>query len=273
MHNVDTRYWLVRGNKILVEQVPLFLSALAVLVVGWWLIGRVNGWFKRLMTSNKVEVSLIPFLGSLVNVGLKVLLLVTVASMLGIGTTSFVTILGAAGLAVGLALQGSLSNFAGGVLILLFKPFKVGDIIESDGERGEVKSITVLYTILSSPSDNTVILPNGHVANNKVINFSKEDNRRVDLKVGIGYGEDIEKAKAVIMEAIKNVPKVLAQPAPFVGVIGFGDSSVDLTIRPFAHSSDYWEVYFASNEAIKKALDDNNIEIPYPHQVEISKKI
>ena len=113
MHNLDTSYWIVQGNKILVEQVPLFLSALAVLVVGWWLIGRVNGWFKRLMTSNKVEVSLIPFLGSLVNVGLKVLLLVTVDSMLGIGTTSFVTILGAAGLAVGLALQGSLSNFAG----------------------------------------------------------------------------------------------------------------------------------------------------------------
>ena len=133
--------------------------------------------------------------------------------------------------------------------------------------------ITVLYTILSSPSDNTVILPNGHVANNKVINFSKEDNRRVDLKVGIGYEEDIEKAKAVILEAIKNVPKVLEHPVPFVGVIGFGDSSVDLTIRPFARSVDYWEVYFASNEAIKKALDDNNIEIPYPHQVEISKKI
>ena len=273
MHNVDTRYWLVRGNKILVEQVPLFLSALLVLIIGWWLIGRINGWLKRLMTSNKVEVSLIPFLSSLVNVGLKVLLLVTVASMLGIETTSFVTILGAAGLAVGLALQGSLSNFAGGVLILLFKPFKVGDIIESDGERGEVKSITVLYTILSSPSDNTVILPNGHVANNKVINFSKEDNRRIDLKVGIGYEEDIEKAKAVILEAIKNVPKVLEHPAPFVGVIGLGDSSVDLTIRPFARSVDYWEVYFASNEAIKKALDDNNIEIPYPHQVEISKKI
>jgi len=128
MRNVDTRYWLVRGNKILVEQVPLFLSALLVLIIGWWLIGRINGWLKRLMTSNKVEVSLIPFLSSLVNVGLKVLLLVTVASMLGIETTSFVTILGAAGLAVGLALQGSLSNFAGGVLILLFKPFKVGDI-------------------------------------------------------------------------------------------------------------------------------------------------
>ena len=191
--------------------------------------------------------------------------------MLGIATTSFVAILGAGSLAIGLALQGSLSNFAGGVLILLFKPFKVGNLIESDGILGEVQSITVLNTILTTPADNTAILPNGQVANNKVLNYSKENNRRVDLTVGIGYGEDVEKAKKVLVAALKTVPKVLDSPEPFVGILGFGDSSVDLAVRPYAKSIDYWDVYFAANEAIKKALDDNNIEIPYPHQVEIKK--
>ena len=224
-----------------------------------------------MLKAREVEVSLVLFLSSLVNIGLKVLLLVTAASMMGIVTTSFVTVLGAAGLAIGLALQGSLSNFAGGVLILLFKPFKVGDLIESDGVLGEVQSITVLNTILSTPADNTAILPNGQVANNKVLNYTKENNRRVDLTVGIGYDEDVDKAKAVLTAALMDVPKVLKEPAPFVGILGFGDSSVDLAVRPYAKSVDYWEVYFAANEAIKKALDDNNIEIPYPHQVEIRK--
>jgi small conductance mechanosensitive channel len=207
----------------------------------------------------------------MVNFGLKILLFVSVASMVGIATTSFVALIGAASLAIGLALQGSLSNFAGGVLILLFKPFKVGDLIESDGVLGEVQSITVLNTILTTPADNTAILPNGQVANNKVLNFTKENHRRVDLTVGIGYSEDVEKTKKVLLEALKTVPKVLDNPAPFVGVLGFGSSSVDLAIRPYSQSVDYWDVYFAANEAIKKALDDNNIEIPYPHQVEIRK--
>jgi small conductance mechanosensitive channel len=261
------------AKRALVAALPSVALALLLLIVGWMVINKFNSWLKHFMVARSVEVSLVPFLSSLVNIGLKILLLVTVASVLGIETTSFVTILGAAGLAIGLALQGSLSNFAGGVLILLFKPFKVGDLIESDGEIGEVKSITVLYTILSTPADNTAIIPNGQVANSKVINYTKENNRRVDLTIGIGYDEDIVKAKKVLQEAMVNIPKVLKEPAPFVGVIGFGDSSVNLAVRPFAQSKDYWEVYFAANEAIKNALDDHNIEIPYPHQVEISKSI
>jgi len=214
---------------------------------------------------------LILFLCSLVNAFLKVLLLVTVASMVGIATTSFIAILGAASLAVGLALQGSLSNFAGGVLILLFKPFKVGDFIESDGVKGTVQSISVLNTVLTTPTGNSAILPNGTVANNKVINFSMQATRRVDLTVGIGYDEDVTLAKKVITEALVAMPNVLQEPAPFVGVVGFGDSSVDLVVRPTALSEHYWDVYYQANEAIKKALDDNNIEIPYPHQVGIRK--
>jgi small conductance mechanosensitive channel len=264
-------FWMAYLSDIVETYLPKVAAAVITLLVGWWLIGRINRWLNKLLTNKTVDISLVPFLSSMTNATLKVLLLVSVASMVGIETTSFVAVLGAASLAVGLALQGSLANFAGGVLILLFKPFKVGDLIESDGVLGVVQSITVLNTILATPADNTAILPNGQVANNKVLNYTKENNRRVDLTVGVGYGEDIEKAKKVLLEAMKNVPNVLESPAPVVGILSFGDSSVDLTVRPYAKSTEYWNVYFAANEAIKKALDENNIEIPYPHQVEIRK--
>jgi small conductance mechanosensitive channel len=264
-------FWMAYLSDIVETYLPKVAAAVITLLVGWWLIGRINRWLNKLLTNKTVDISLVPFLSSMTNATLKVLLLVSVASMVGIETTSFVAVLGAASLAVGLALQGSLANFAGGVLILLFKPFKVGDLIESDGVLGVVQSITVLNTILATPADNTAILPNGQVANNKVLNYTKVNNRRVDLTVGVGYGEDIEKAKKVLLEAMKNVPNVLESPAPFVGILSFGDSSVDLTVRPYAKSTEYWNVYFAANEAIKKALDENNIEIPYPHQVEIRK--
>ncbi|MFT5952406.1 MAG: small conductance mechanosensitive channel [Bacteroidia bacterium] len=264
-------YWVNYLTELGETYLPKVAAAILTLVIGWWLISRINRWFKKMLIKREVEISLIPFLCSLVNALLKVLLLVTVASMVGIATTSFIAILGAASLAVGLALQGSLSNFAGGVLILLFKPFKVGDFIESDGVKGTVQSISVLNTVLTTPTGNNAILPNGTVANNKVINFSMQATRRVDLTVGIGYDEDVTLAKKVITEALVAMPNVLQEPAPFVGVVGFGDSSVDLVVRPTALSEHYWDVYFQANEAIKKALDDNNIEIPYPHQVEIRK--
>jgi small conductance mechanosensitive channel len=252
---------------------PKIAAAIATLVIGWWVISRFNRWFKKTLISREVELSLIPFLCSLFNVLLKVLLLVTVASMLGIATTSFIAVLGAASLAVGLALQGSLSNFAGGVLILLFKPFKVGDFIESDGVKGTVERISVLSTVLTTATGNSAILPNGTVANNKILNFSMQSTRRVDLTIGIGYDEDINLAKKVLITAMEAMPNVLADPPPIVVVTGFGDSSVNLSVRPTALSEDYWDVYFQANEAIKKALDDNNIEIPYPHQVEIRKTV
>ena len=271
MDNEKAVYWMDYLRTFIVAYAPKLVLAIACLVLGLWLIARLTKLVEKVMTKREVDVSLVPFVKSIVNFGLKILLFISVASMVGIATTSFVAVLGAAGLAVGLALQGSLGNFAGGVLILLFKPFKVGDLIESDGEIGVVQSITVLHTILTTPADNTAILPNGNVANSKILNFTKEDNRRVDLTVGIGYDEDIEKAKRVLVEAMNTVPKVLDIPSPFVGVLGFGDSSVDIAVRPYAKSEDYWDVYFAANEAIKKALDDNSIEIPYPHQVEIKK--
>lgn len=272
MEEIELSHWVEYGIGLIKMYAPKAALAIIVFVVGWWIIGRINKFFKRMLEKAQVEISLVPFLGSLVNFSLKILLIVTVASMVGIATTSFVTVLGAASLAVGLALQGSLSNFAGGVLILLFKPFKVDDLIESDGVLGTVKSITVLNTILTTPDDNTAILPNGQVANSKVLNFTRENSRRVDLEVGIAYDQDIDEAKKVILEALKSTPKVLKDPAPFVGVLSFGDSSVNMAVRPFCNSVDYWDVYFGANESVKKALDKNNIEIPFPQRVVEMKK-
>ncbi len=249
------------------EYLPKLALAIFTLIIGLWLISRVTKFTRKMMERKEVDISLIPFVMGIINIGLKILLIISVASMVGIATTSFVAVLGAAGLAIGLALQGSLGNFAGGVLILLFKPFKVGDLIESDGAMGVVQSITILNTILSTPADNTVILPNGNVANNKILNYTKENNRRVDLEVGIAYHESVDRAKEVIVEALKTVPGVLEEPAPFVSILNFGDSSVNLTARPYCKSTDYMSVYFAANEAIKKALDKAEIEIPFPQRV------
>lgn len=268
---MDSKY-IEEVQKLLITYVPKVLVAIAVLIIGLWLISRVTKLVKKVLVKRDVDPTLIPFLSGLVNITLKVLLVISVASMVGIATTSFVAALGAAGLAIGLALQGSLGNFAGGVLLLLFKPLKVGDVVEIDGEVGGVKEINILNTVLTTPADNTAIIPNGIVANNKILNFTQESVRRVDLSIGIGYDEDVDKAKEVLLDAMKKLPKVLEKPEPFVGITDFGDSSVNLAVRPFCNSTDYWEVFFAGNEAIKKALDDAGIEIPYPHQVEIRKQ-
>ena len=245
---------------------PKLALGLIILFGGWWFIGRLVKWLEKKLKLTKVELTLVPFLCSVTRFSLRILLLVSVASILGIATTSFVTILGAGSLAIGLALQGSLSHFAGGVVFLFFKPFKVGDIIEIDGVKGTVQSITILYTMISTPDDNTAVLPNGQVANNKVLNFTKENNRRIDLSVGIAYDQDIDKAKKVIAEALHSVPSILKDPEPFIGVLGFGDSSVNIAFRPYSKSVDYMEAYFAANEAVKKALDSHQIEMPFPQR-------
>ena len=192
----DFKIYLMKLGQ---EYLPKVAGAILILIVGWWLIGRINRWFSGYLRKREVDESVVPFLSGIINFGLKILLILSVTSLVGVPITSFVAVLGAAGLAVGLALQGSLANFAGGVLILLFKPFKIGDLIESDGVVGTVHSITVLNTILTTAADNTAILPNGQVANNKVLNYTKEHNRRVDLTIGIAYDADVELAKKVIV--------------------------------------------------------------------------
>jgi small conductance mechanosensitive channel len=186
--------------------------------------------------------------------------------MVGIATTSFVAVLGAAGLAVGLALQGSLANFAGGVLVMIFKPYKVGDLIESQGHLGVVKEVQIFNTILISPQSKRIIIPNGATSNGSVVNYTVEGKIRVDLTVGVSYDADIDQTKSVLMDVMVNHDKVIQDPAPFVGVTEMADSSVNFVVRPHCLPEHYWDVYFDINEGVKKALDKNAITIPFPQR-------
>lgn len=249
---------------------PVFY-ALFIYLVGSWGIKKITKMMNKVMTKNHYDESLQVFLFNLVTWALKIFLIITVISTLGVETTSLAAIIAAAGLAVGLALQGSLSNFAGGVLIIIFKPYKIGDLIEAQGVLGVVKQIEIFTTKLVTPDSKLAIIPNGAMANGNVINYTAEGKMRVDLTIGVGYGEDIKKTKEILLEVLKSNPKVLQDPAPSVNVADLGESSVDFAVRPFAAPEHYWDVYFETLENCKIALDRAGIEIPYPHRVTISK--
>jgi len=255
-----------KAYELGIEYAPRLALALITLLIGLWVIGGITKLIKLSMERSKVDPTLIPFMSSLVSWVLKVLLFISVASMIGIATTSFVAVLGAAGLAIGLALQGSLANFAGGVLVMVFKPYKVGDLIESQGHLGVVKEVQIFNTILLSPQNKRVIIPNGATSNGSVVNYTVEGRIRVDLTVGVSYDADIDKTKAVLMEVLTSNEKVMQDPAPFVGVLEMADSSVNFVVRPHCAPADYWDVYFSVNEAMKKALDNNAISIPFPQR-------
>lgn len=256
----------MKAYELGLEYAPKLALAIITLVVGLWVIGAVGRLFKASMEKSKVDITLIPFMENLLSWTLKVILFISVASMMGIATTSFIAILGAAGLAVGLALQGSLSNFAGGVLIMMFKPYKIGDLIEVQGHLGVVKEVQIFNTIIVSPDGKRIIIPNGSVSNGSMTNFTAEGKLRVDLVVGIAYDENIENAKKIILEVMNQNEKVLKEPAPFVGVLELADSSVNLAVRPHCKPEHYWDVYFNTYEAVKIALDNNNITIPFPQR-------
>lgn len=256
----------MKAYELGIEYAPKLALAILTLLIGLWIISGVCKLTKLSMERSKVDPTLIPFLCSFVSWILKVLLFISVASMVGIATTSFVAVLGAAGLAIGLALQGSLANFAGGVLVMIFKPYKVGDLIESQGHLGVVKEVQIFNTILVAPQSKRVILPNGATSNGAITNYTVEGKIRVDLTAGVSYDADIDKTKAVLMEVLTSHDKVMQDPAPFVGVLEMADSSVNFAVRPHCLPKDYWEVYFSVNEAVKKALDKNAITIPFPQR-------
>ncbi|MFD1293228.1 mechanosensitive ion channel family protein [Lutibacter holmesii] len=246
--------------------------ALVILIVGLWLTKKIVKITQKLMDKRGVDITLQKFLGDLLSWALKILVFITAVSQVGVETTSFVAILGAAGLAVGLALQGSLANFAGGALIMIFKPFKVGDLIEAQGEIGVVKEIQIFVTKITSPGNKLVIVPNGTLSNGNIKNYTELGMLRVDLTFGVSYDADIKQTKEVLMEVLTSNDKVLKDPAPAVLVSELADSSVNFAVRPWATPADYWDVYFSTIEATKYALDKAGIEIPYPHQVEIKKE-
>ena len=265
--------YLEKAQTLFIEYAPKVVTALAILIIGLFVISLLVKMSKKIMKKAGVDLTLQKFLGNLLSWALKILLIVTVISELGVETTSFAAILAAAGLAVGLALQGSLANFAGGVLIMIFKPFKLGDLIEAQGEIGVVKEIEIFTTKLTGLSNKEIIIPNASLSNGNIVNYTTEGTRRVDLVIGVSYDADIKQTKDVLMEVLTSHPKVLKDPAPGVTVSELADSSVNFAVRPWCNTEHYWDVYFDVTENVKLALDKAQIDIPYPHQVQIRKNV
>ncbi len=258
-------YWNMAVD-LTMTYVPKLLLALVVLVFGLWLIRRIVNVMATALDTAGVDESLAQFLRSLASVALKVLLLISVASMVGIATTSFVAVLGAAGLAIGLALQGSLANFAGGVLILLFKPFRVGDFIAAQGVSGTVKQIQIFSTLVHTSDNKVVIVPNGKLSNDVITNYSHESKRRIELHFGIGYDNDVTQAKSLINELVEAEPRIHADPQPLIVVSDLADNAVNLMVRVWTNSGDMSSVRFALLEAVKLKFDAHDINIPYPQR-------
>ncbi|WP_088342427.1 mechanosensitive ion channel family protein [Robiginitalea sediminis] len=268
----EAQIWWDKAVDFAADYGPRVLGALLIWIIGAWVIKRLVRALRRMMNKSTYDESLQRFLLNLLTWALRVVLILVVIQKLGVDVTTFAAVIAAAGLAVGLALQGSLSNFAGGVLIMIFKPYRIGDLIEAQGVLGVVRDIEIFTTKLSTPQNKLAIVPNGAMANGNIINYTAQGKIRVDTVVGIGYGEDIKKAKEVLLEVLISNPRVLQDPAPSVNVLELADSSVNLAVRPFCQPEDYWDVYFATYEGCKLALDKAGIEIPYPHSVEIHKQ-
>jgi small conductance mechanosensitive channel len=243
---------------------PKLAGAILALVIGIWLANIIAGGLGRRMENSNIDPSLGPFLKSLVGTLLKILVVVSVLGMVGIQMTSFIAILGAAGLAFGMALSGTLQNFAGGVMILIFKPFKVGDVIEAQGYTGAVNSIQIFNTVLKTPDNKTVIIPNGGLSTSSMVNYSTEATRRVDWTFGIAYGDDIDKAKEVLSELLTANEKVLKDPAPFIELGELADSSVNFTVRAWVNAADYWAVHFYMLEKVYRKFGEEGLSIPFP---------
>jgi small conductance mechanosensitive channel len=259
-------YYYQKAADYLMEVGPNILLSLLTLVIGWIIINWLTRLLKRGFYKSKLDPTLVPFLSNMFNWGLKVLLFISVASMIGIATTSFIAVLGAAGLAIGLALQGTLANFAGGVIILIFRPYKVGDLIEAQGYLGVVEEIQIFVTKLSSPQNEAIILPNGAISNGSIKNYTQLGMRRVDIVIGISYSSDIKKARDVLVELMKSHEKILKDPEPMVVVLELADSSVNLGVRPWVHPDNYWDVFFEITENGKRVLEENGITIPFPQR-------
>ncbi len=261
---MNTEQILEQINELVLSYGPKLLGAIAVWIIGSWVIKALVNAFNRVMDKNQTDESLKPFLKKLFSTLLKVLLVISVLGMLGVEMTSFIAILGAAGLAVGMALSGTLQNFAGGVMILLFKPFKVGDVLEAQGFLGKVHEIQIFNTILKTPDNKTIIIPNGGLSTSSMTNYSTEPQRRVDWTFGIGYGDDVDQAKAVIKELCDQDSRILKDPELFVAVSELADSSVNFAVRAWVNADDYWDVFFDLNEKIYKTFDQRGLNIPYP---------
>jgi len=242
------------------------LGALATLVLGIWIAKLFAKTVGKVLRKREVDETLTKFLVSVLRIALITFVMISAAAQIGIQTASFVAVIGAAGLAIGFALQGSLSNLAAGVMLIIFKPIKIGDYIEGGGSAGSVESIGIFVTTLITPDNKVVIVPNSTMTNGNIINYSAKDKRRVDMVFGIGYSDDIDKAKNVIQSVLENDSRVLKDPVPQIVVSELGDSSVNFNVRPWVNTPDYWGVFFDTTEKIKKKFDEQNISIPFPQR-------
>lgn len=251
---------------------PKIALAIGVIVVGFWAIKRIVGLLDRRFEKQGLDPTLRPFIRSLLGVGLKIAVVISAIGILGVETTSFVAMLGAAGLAIGLALKDSLSNFAGGALLLFFRPFKVGDYIDAQGFNGTVAEVQMFHTVLKTPDNKTIIIPNGPLYNGAMTNYSTERNRRLDLTFGISYSDDIDRARSVIQAIVSAESRIHKEPAPVILVKELGDNSVNFVLRAWTAGDDYWDLYFQVTEQVKKNFDKVGISFPFPQMdVHLSK--
>lgn len=242
------------------------VAAILILVIGMWVSRKVSKIFAKLLEKNRVDLTLVNFFSKIVYYSMIVLVLIAAVGQLGVNTTSFLTMLGAAGLAVGLALKDSLSNFASGIMLILFRPFRIGDFVTAGGVSGSVESITIFNTVLNTPDNKRVVVPNGSITNNAITNANANSTRRIDLVIGISYKDDIKRAKDILADLIAEETRILKDPAPKIAVLELAESSVNLAVRPWVNTCDYWDVFFDLNEKIKVGLEKEGLTIPYPQQ-------
>ncbi|MDD4848200.1 MAG: mechanosensitive ion channel [Bacteroidales bacterium] len=256
--------FLTKLKELMWVYCPKLIAAILVFIVGWFLISWLMKIFKRRSDKSFKDPTLGKFLGNLIGISLKVILIITVVGMLGVQVTSFVALLGTAGLAVGLALQGSLQNFAAGVMILIFRPYRVGDYIEAAGQAGTIKEIQIFNTIITTVDNKVIIIPNSAMSAGAIKNYSKEETRRVDWTFGIGYGDSYDQAKAVIQKLADADERILKDPIVFIALDSLGDSSVNIVVRAWVKAENYWGVYFDMNEKVYKTFAEEHINIPFP---------
>ena len=262
--NVSLDVFLAKMIDLGISVGSKILLAIVVFLVGRWIVRRLNKLLAKILEKRHVEASLSTFVKSLVNITLTLLLIIVVIGVLGIETSSFIALFASAGVAIGMALSGTLQNFAGGVMILLFKPFKVGDTIEAQGQSGTVREIQIFNTILATPDNKIIIIPNGGLSTGLMKNYSREATRRVDWEFGIAYGDDYTKAKAVIARLLDADGRVLKDPAYFIALTSLGESSVNIVVRAWVNAGDYWGVYFDMNEKVYKTFAEETLNIPFP---------
>ena len=256
--------WFMGNSELFIVYAVNILSAIVILFIGNIIVKKVANSVSHVLQKKNMDKAVVDFIHTLVRYLLFIIILIAALGKVGVQTASIVAVIGAAGLAIGLALQGSLSNFAAGVLIVAFRPFKSGDYVEIGGVAGSVESIQIFQTILVTPDNKMVVVPNGGVIGSPITNYSRYATRRIDHVIGVSYSADLKKTKEVIAKVLESDPRVLKTPAPTIGVVALADSSVNFVVRPWCNTTEYWNVYFDTLQAIKEGLDKEGIQIPFP---------